>query len=228
MENLLSRTEMALLNKTWGNGLQNYTQSNCQCTLTDQGMRIYRPPNLTYPDCGNTIWGGLRIHPFELSDNILVKGHTYIIYFDVKGKTSNGLASFGWTNNMGWPGGGLAPSPSNISYLGIGENFNGSKTIFYTWTINDDVRKVCTTAYSDFVVGQTYISYRDFQFGFTYASTGSMGTDIYISNIRMYDITSINPVSIKKNGNAVVTSVVEGYNPCSFGNELHCNEIIEN
>ena len=76
MENLLSRTEMALLNKTWGNGLQSYTQSNCQCTLTDQGMRIYRPPNLTYPDCGNTIWGGLRIHPFELSDNILVKDDT--------------------------------------------------------------------------------------------------------------------------------------------------------
>lgn len=226
MNNLLFETECALLDKAYKNGLLYYTQSNCQVTLTDNGYRIYRPPNLVYPDCGNTVWGGFKIDPITLSNSILSKGHTYIILFDIKGKSSNS-ASIGWTNNMGWGGGGLTPTPSNVSYSIPPKNFSGEHKVYYKFTINDDIIKTCTTSYSSFVAGEKYVSYHHFYYGYNYESTGTLGTDLYITNLRMYDITDSNGVSVNKNGNVDCVSFVEGYDTCSFGSELLTNEIIE-
>ena len=75
MNNLLELTEYNLRKKTWGYGLSSYTQSNCSCTLTDDGYRIYRTPNVNPTDNGQTMWGGLVLKPFNIADNILQKSH---------------------------------------------------------------------------------------------------------------------------------------------------------
>lgn len=207
-ENLIWDIEMALLDKQFKNGLSNYTQTNCQVTLTDNGYRIYRPANLTYDGSSatQTMWGGLRLKFIDK----LTKGHTYVILFDMGGQSSNMATSLGFSNNMGWSGGGLMPAPSNVSTNNsFNSNFNGNFTHFYKFTINDDLYKVCTTAYGGFVKGQTYPSYSDFMFGFGYQNTGSMGTDIYLTNFRLYDITTEEDSGMFKNGNVNFLEFVE-------------------
>lgn len=208
MENLLAIPASGIVTKTWTSGLSSYTQSNCQVSLTDNGYRIYRPPNLTVADNGSTMWGGFVIKPFNIDSNILQTGHTYIIKFHIKGQSSNS-AEFYWTNQVGWGGGGLSPSPSDVSSSSIPSNFNGEYDFFYKWTINDAVRKICTSSYSGFVQGNEYISYRDFKWGFYYASTGALGTDVYITDLRMYDITNINQSKANKNGIFQTGSIFE-------------------
>lgn len=207
-ENLIWDIQMALLDKKFKNGLTSYTQSNCQVTLTDKGYRIYRPPNVNPTDHGNTMWGGLKLQFIDK----LTKGHTYVIMFDVEGQSSNDIANIGFTNLMGWSGGGLVPTPSNIKTQNIFPSFNGKRLCFYKFTINDDLYKVCTSAYSSFVVGQTYPSYKDFQFGFGYRDTGSLGTDLYLSNFRLYDITTEEQMGMFKNGNVSFIEFMEKSN----------------
>lgn len=233
MQNILPLTNEAIYKKTWGAGLTSYTQSNCQVSLTDDGYRIYRPPNLTVANNGNTMWGGLVIRPFNENANALIKGHTYIIKFEVKGKSSNGVSSETyWTNQCGWGGGGLEPQPSNVLYTPLPADFN-QETWFsfqYKWTINDDIIKTCTTSYSSFVAGQDYISYRDFKFGFGYTSTGTLGTDLYIRNIRLYDITTKpNHTKALKTGIIIADNFMEndGNISAKVDGDLYSNELIE-
>ena len=228
MENLIYKVECALLDKSYRDGLSNYTQANCQVTLTDNGFRIYRPPNLTTANNGNTMWGGLRLQPhYAKPGGTLFKGHTYILLFDVKGQSSNG--SYGYfTNQMGWGGGGLDPKPSNIVDRGLPSNFQGSYTYYYRFTITDDVYKVCTSSYSGFTAGTTYLSYRDFAWGFQYTSTGSLGTDLYLTNFRMYDITQNPKISFDKSGNVIIGSIIEESSiKISKSTELRCSNFIE-
>ena len=42
-----------------------------------------------------------------------------------------------------------------------------------------------------------YNTYKDFKFGFTYSDTGDMGTDLYLRNFRLYDITNHSSVESK-------------------------------
>lgn len=203
MKNHLAKVQQALLDGRHGvNGLEGYHQTNCTTSIPNKGLfRIYRPPNLTTSANGNTMWGGLRLNN---SGNRfgLMKGHTYIILFNITGKSSNAPAEVGWDNNMGWGGGGLTPSPSNVEKNIPSANFNQSINFpfYYKWTINDDIYKVCTSAYSSFTAGTTYLSYNHFKFSFTYKNTESLGTDLYISNFRLYDITNKPDFSIEKDG----------------------------
>lgn len=228
--NLLEPTNTTLTRKTWGYGLSAYTQSNCNVTLTDNGYRIYRDPNLTYSGNGSVMWGGLVIKPYDVyGRDMLIKGHTYILKFHVKGQSSNG-SEFYWTNQCGWGGGGLEPSPDNVSYQMTPSNFQGEMECFYKWTINDDVWKVCTTSYSGFTAGNTYLSYRDFKYGFNYGDTGPLGTDLYITNIRMYDITAGNiPVKISTKGVCYGNLIEENFDKVSVfpDGEIYCREFIE-
>lgn len=60
--------------------------------------------------------------------------------------------------------------------------------------------------------------------------TGSLGTDIYVTNLRMYDITDLSSVGIEKSGVANLTSYIEGSSPIvsmSFSKEITANNIIE-
>ena len=232
MQNILTLTNDAIYAKTYSAGLSAYTQSNCQVTLTDTGYRIYRPPNISTSTSGNTMWGGFVVKPFSENSNALVKGHTYILKFEIKGKNSDNSYDIGWHNQVGWDGGGLTPSPSSVSYTSLGTNFNSDNwfRFHYKWTINDDIIKTCTSSYSSFVAGQQYISYRDFKFGFGYNPTGSMGTDLYIRNVRLYDITT-KPNNIKIYKTGIITSgdFIEDNGNISFkmDDDLYANEIIE-
>lgn len=211
MNNLLELTEYSLRKKTWGYGLSSYTQSNCSCTLTDNGYRIYRTPNVNPTDNGSTMWGGLVIKPFNIADNILQKGHRYVLMFHVKGKSSNSVVDVYWSNNVGWGGGGLDPKPViNRNTMNLPSNFNGETDVVYDFTINDDIYKVCTSSYSSFVAGNTYLSYNGFKFGFQYTNTGEWGTDLYITNIRMYDITNYtSSVNLAKSGILSISALNE-------------------
>jgi hypothetical protein len=167
-------------------GFGTYNQANCQVTLTDDGVRIYRPANVVHDSSTmHNMWGGMKLSPLLVDSQSLQKGHTYIMLFDAKGKTSK-APKLNWTNNMGWGGGGLTPIPSSVSTQGFTENWQSENytTLYYQWTIEDEVYKTCTSAYGNFEAGTVYPSYRDFEISFQYQDTGSMGTDIYIRNVR--------------------------------------------
>lgn len=202
-ENLIEIVNTQIEAQAFSNGLSSYTQSNCQVTLTANGYRIYRPANLIHPAAGNTMWGGLRIRMDSIPNDkgILQKGRSYRLRFKLNGQSSNIFSSVGFTNNMGWGGGGLVPSPTIItSHTNIPSEFNGEAELIYEFTINDDVYKVCTTSYSSFVAGNTYLSYRDLQLGFAYQSTGTLGTDIYITDIELFDITDYKGIAFAESG----------------------------
>jgi len=198
-ENLAYEVNMNIINKKMANPLSSYTQSNCQVSLTDDGYRIYRPPNKNPTNDGNTMWGGFVMRFYEPP---FIKGHRYVVQFETKGQTSNKPSDIYWTNLAGWGGGGLQPTPTDVVIKNIDANFNSQEwtIISYTWTINDDVYKTCTSSYSSFVQGTVYPSYRDFKWGFGYTDTGTLGTDLYIKNVRMYDLTTASQIDIKKTG----------------------------
>jgi len=178
--------------------------------------------------------GGL-VFRNKTPDTWMTKGHRYIIKFEVKGKSSGASEGYCqyWSNNCGWEGGGLKPAPSDVIVNNpVTANFSSDDwvTFSYAWTINDELYKVCTTAYSSYVVGNIYPSYKDFKFGFDYRQTGSMGTDLYLRNFRMYDITTNrNYNMISKLGVISTINVAEGPIKTSIdkSQELMCNEIIE-
>ena len=236
--NIIFKAECARIAQVWADGLGRYTQANCQVTLTDNGYRIYRPPNLTTSANGKTMWGGLRlnnqstggIHAYNASqDNMwkLQQGHTYLIGFHVKGQSSNST-TFGFSNNMGWDGGGVSPSPTILVNDGIPTNFNGEKDCTCIFTINDTIVKTCTSAYSSYTAGTDYLSYRDFTFGWGYSSTGALGTDVYLTNLHMYDITSL-VAKFGKNGVVKIGDLNERMNDCRIikNAELCASEFIE-
>lgn len=236
--NMIFPIELSRSNLQFTNGLSKYTQANCQVTLTDQGYHIYRPPNLTLANDGSTMWGGLKLVN-QKTDGIatyddnrdnnwgLQKGHTYFAAFHAKGKSSNS-ASWAWSNNMGWSGGGINASPTIIINTGIPSNFQGEKDCIFIFTINDDIAKNCTSAYSSYVVGTTYLSYRHLAFNWVYGSTGELGTDLYLTNFRLYDITD-QISQIKKTGVINFSSLVEQTNKAQIrkNSELLATEFIE-
>lgn len=162
------------------------------------------------------MWGGLIIQPFADDSNFLVQGHTYILMFHVKGKSSNNATHHYWSNNAGWSGAsrGLGTNPTNVSYEELGANFEGEKDIYYKFTVSDAIMKTCTQSYSTFVEGNTYNTYRDFKWGFDYTDTGKLGTDLYLTSFRCYDITSPdNIVSFTKSGIVTAAEFVETSTP---------------
>lgn len=216
--NIIFPIELSRSNLEFTNGLSKYTQANCQVTLTDQGYHIYRPPNLTLANDGSTMWGGLKLVNQKTDitatyddnrDNNwgLQKGHTYLVLCHASGQSTN-ATNFGWANNMGWSGGGLTPSPTQILNDCIPANFNGEKDCAYIFTINDDVIKPCTSAYSSYVVNTNYLSYRHMSLGWGYTSTGALGTDIYLTNFQLYDVTN-SIGQIKKDGSILFTTFNE-------------------
>lgn len=233
--NLLFNEAYGIATKQWVGGMSSYTQSHCQVTLTDDGYRIYRTPNQTYSDSNRVMWGGFVIDGGTGNRYGLEKGHTYVLEFDIKGQSSNRSHDTYWTWQIGWGGGELAPSPSNVAIANPYSGTNHSSTDYehfsYKFTINDNVYKTCTTSYNSnsAVAGNTYNSYRYFKFGWSYESTGSLGTDVYIKNLRMYDITNIsNPLQIGKNETQCL-EIIEGIEPVQFNSVggIECNELIE-
>ena len=200
-ENIGLSANNAIKNKTFAGGLGRYTQAHCQVTLTDRGLRIYRTPNLTQSTDGNVMYGGMRISLLDLLPGGIQEGRRYKVTFDVEGHTYQSNSPIYITNNMGWGGGGLDPNPlviKNDSTLGA--NFQGHKKCEYIFEVRDSIYKVCTTSYSSFVAGNIYPSYNHLTFHFGYGTTGAIGTDIYITNFKIVDITDTQLNSISDKG----------------------------
>ena len=189
--NLLFDIDSHIEMRVWKPGLSKFEQENCKCSLTNQGFGIYRPGGLTVATNGYTMFGGLVLHPFELDSNILQECHSYVIMLDVRGCTSNIPVCY-WSNNVGWEAPELSPILTGVvTNNAIGKEFSSINyvTYRYEFSVNDSLYKKCEKSYQNFVEGEYYLSYRDFFFGFTYKSTGPQGTELYIRNIRMYDVT---------------------------------------
>lgn len=199
--NIAYKVDNAIKDKVYQDGLNSYTQSNCKVTLTDKGFRIYRPPNLSPTVDGNTMWGGLKVQLFKIDSNILKKGHKYRISFIVTGQSSNGAERIYFSNNMGWSGTSRGLTCVSASkYNSLESNFKGSKEIYAVFDITDDIWKVCTSSYSSFVEGEYYNCYRDLCWGFGYKDTGELGTDLYVTNFKVVDITEDESTLIKDSG----------------------------
>lgn len=240
MSNLLYTVNKGIATQTWTTGLTAYTQSNCQVSLTANGYRIYRPANINPTDQGQTMWGGLqlrnisngRLHEYSsTTDNIwgLTKNHSYIMMFHISGQSSN-APEFYWTNQCGWGGGGLSPSPTTLRVSMPSSNFNGEFDAYYAWSISDNIVKTCTSSYSYAEAGKDYLSYCDFKYGFGYTNTGSLGTDIYITNIRMFDITNMMTPEFKKSGIVTANNFTDKFQSAAilYGTEIQLTDIIEN
>lgn len=217
----------SILNGAWENGLQRYAQANCQVTLENNAVHIYRPPNTDAS--AHNMWGGFR---FRNDGNVLglQKGRSYLWVMTVSGQTSNSPV-IEVDNNMGWVNttSGLMPQPTDIFKYRTPASFTGTQEAWYAFTIPDDIFKECTTGYSSFVTGKTYISYRDFQYRFDYTTTGELGTDLYITNIRFFDITDLDLSNITRAGIANFTDFVEdtGIASINMNKEFYTNSIIE-
>lgn len=231
MYNIFQPVEEArITNSINSYGLRGYTQENCQVTLENGLYRIYRPANL---DQNNQQWGGLVICNTEITGNqILMKGHTYIIKFHVKGKSSNECEGLKWVYYPGLriEASGLIPSPINVTYNRPGVNFNGEMDCFYKFTVSDDVYKVCTYTHGNFVEGETYLSYHSFMYYWGYTATGTEGTDVYLSDFRMYDITDPEKIQFENNS-TVKTRLMSGPSITKAqmykDTEFFCNDIYE-
>ena len=172
-----------------------YVQDNCQVTQTSDGIRIYSSANAS----SDNTWGGLVISPM-MNSRCLIKGHHYRISWHVKGHSSRAMTDIYWTNNVGW---GQYPdaSPTVHKYAFPPANFDGEMDCFYDFTIEDEVFKTTTDdVHSGFSPNTSYLAYASFKIGFTYQSTGEMGTDIYITNICLMDVTDGKKYNITKNG----------------------------
>ena len=112
---------------------------------------------------------------------------------------------------MGWGGGGLNPTPSNTHARSIPKNFQGEMESIYQFTISDALVKTCTNTYSGYTQGKQYLSYKDFMIGWGYESTGELGTDIIMSDFRMYDITNGygSTTNLFKNGTFSAIDIIE-------------------
>ena len=82
---------------------------------------------------------------------------------------------------------------------------------FYDFTINDDVFKTTgSSVHTGFEANTAYLAYAAFKIGFTYRQTGELGTDLYLSNFRMYDITNgFQQCQYTKQGILDTTEVIE-------------------
>ena len=213
--------------------------------------KIMREANITYSGSSNGTYGGLRIcnstdntiHVYDPEkDNIfnLQPGHTYMFILRVWGITEN-LPYFDVTNNMGWSGTsyGLSSPVTNtftgqIAYAEGWDHyyadFEGGQDIYYKFTIpsNTTIVKTCTGNYSSFVSGNKYLTYKHFTWQWTYANTGAWGTDMKVTNIRLFDITEDANSEITRTGLAKFTNFFEI--PCTninYANELEASTLIE-
>lgn len=219
LPNIIFKIDSARGAKVFQDGLSRYTQSQCQVTLTDEGYHIYRPPNLVYSSAGKVMLGGLKlvnqtsdtISPYNANrDNVwgLQKTHTYLFAFHAKGQSSNS-PSLNVQNNMGWDRiAGIGPNPTYISTSTIPANFNGEKDCYIIFTINDDIIKTATETKGGYITGEQYLSYRDLSLNYGYTDTGALGTDLYLTDFRLYDITNYIG-QIKKTGITNFSDYVE-------------------
>ena len=192
-----------------------YTQAHLSVTVTSQGIRIYSPPNWdgrAISGSGWDTWGGLCLSPMMYS-NCLFKGHRYVLSWHVKGQSSASMSEVYFSSQVGWGTGYTNPSTTSNKIITQPENFQGEMDCYWDFTINDDIWKVCVDnqGNTSFVNGETYLSYAAVKLGYGYRETGPLGTDIYITNIKLYDITENKTYKITKTGIMKTTEISSGF-----------------
>lgn len=119
---------------TSGQNFGTHQQSNCVVLLTKSSRSghkycfcVRRPPNLVYPDAGNTMWGGVLVYPPEWAKR---EGRTYRMSYYVKGQSSaaldNAPGHYPFSVQAGWTNWGmeLPLGANSVSVIGIpGNNF---------------------------------------------------------------------------------------------------------
>lgn len=198
----------AINKKQFVNGLTGYEQTHCKVTITDDGYRIYRTPNVNPSANGNVMWGGVKL---QFPEGTFQKGRKYKLSVLVKGKTSNAIGVPYLTPQMGWTAGGLT-SLNASSVINIPSNFN-SDTYQYFEAVFDLINfEPCQTASkteSIFTQGKTYNCCRDLAWGFSYTDTGSLGTDLYFKDFSLTDITDLNNTKVNKKGQLETKEIIE-------------------
>jgi hypothetical protein len=138
---------------------------------------------------------------------------------DSTGGSSTSILPIGWT---GWGSGSSAGVNNQAVVLkntcNIPPGFVGSRKCEFVFTIpsNDVLYKTATVTTGPVVAGQEYLSYGEFSSTWTYSTTGEEGTDIYITNFKMVDITDMSQPKV------MATAIFEGdyfnetYNSASF------------
>ena len=83
---------------------------------------------------------------------------------------------------------------------------------YYDFTIEDDVFKTTSDSVSNpsFSPNTTYLAYAALKIGFDYRETGPLGTDLYITNLKLYDITDNKVYKVGKDGIIKATEFVSG------------------
>lgn len=162
--------------------------------LIDGKVHIWRSPNNT--NTGNSSGNYTGFAVGDLKD-ILEKDHIYLFSFDIEGvndSPDNANASLVYT--IGWGGCGGLDYYSVPSYLA---HFNGKEKIYFLYDLRGkELWQAATKTEGSVVAGTYYPIYNNFFFRFNYSTTGEKGTDVYISNISMQDITNNTTVNINK------------------------------
>lgn len=200
--------------------LATYTQANCQVNYSiGKGMcNIYRPPNIGTGTHGNTMWGGMIVSPHEFISEFKA-GETYRLQFDYCGKTSNPLDTPYFSYSAGWNSmGGLRTptSTTEITPVEPGDTNGYWKTATYLISVLEDPYIVATNTSGGLSVGTIYNCMNQLKIGFGYVgSTGSLGTDLNISNLRLVKVASASQsdakiTSIKSTGETLTGAFTEG------------------
>lgn len=207
-------------------GLGTYDQGNLIVTMTNQGIRIYSEPNRD----GRAIegsewntWGGFCWSPMKQS-RCLIKGHHYRLSWHVKGQSSRAMVDVYWSNQIGW---GQYPDASPTVHKMVTQpaNFQGEMDCFYDFTIEDDIFKTTTNdVHAGFEPNTSYLAYSAFKIGYTYDFTGPLGTDIYITNLQLHDLTTGEVYKIEKSGIVKTIELVSGRRNSA---RLHSDGVID-
>lgn len=207
-------------------GLGTYEQGNLIVTMTNQGIRIYSEPNRdgrSQEGSEWNTWGGFCWSPMKQS-RCLIKGHHYRLSWHVKGQSSRAMTDVYWSNQIGW---GQYPDASPTVHKAVTHpaNFQGEMDCFYDFTIEDDIFKTTTDdVHAGFEPNTSYLAYSAFKIGYTYDFTGPLGTDIYITNLQLHDLTTGDVYKIGENGVVKTTEVISGRRDSA---RLHSDGVID-
>ena len=188
--------EDALIQGKENNRLYLYAGNNQyrKAELIDGKVHLWRSPNNT--NSGNSAGNYTGFVVRNLKD-LLEKDHVYLFSFDIEGfndSPENANASLVYT--IGWGGCGGLKYYTVSSHLA---HFDGKEKLFFLYDLRGkELWQAATKTEGSIVAGTYYPIYNNFFFRFNYSQTGEKGTDVYISNISMQDITDNINVNIDK------------------------------
>lgn len=197
--NIASLANKRIKDRVFDLPVAKYEQANCKVNMTEEGITIYRPKDLIYPDCGNTVWGGVI---FTFPEQYFKTGHRYRLNLAIRGQTSTAPECY-IAYSAGWQTvGGLSYKDTiKVKPVPAGYNNWGEAEIFtYDLDLTDfNIYQKATKQEGDLVVGEYYYCCNQLKFGFGYESTGG-GASLEIKHVEFIDITDDLKTEVNKKG----------------------------